>query len=93
MPLDVLNDKEKRAEEGIYEDFNVVQFRKVEGDDASCLNLNRIKQPAVLGVDLAVMGDKAEGLCQPPGRKGIGGKAGMHQPEGADHPLIRNNFV
>ncbi len=46
-----INGTEKRAEEGIYEDFNVVQFRKVEGDDASCLNLNRIKQPAVLGVD------------------------------------------
>ncbi len=46
-----LNDPEKRAEEGIYEDFTAIQFRKVEGDDASCLNLNRIAQPAILGVD------------------------------------------
>jgi ABC-type antimicrobial peptide transport system permease subunit len=46
-----INNEEKKAEEGIYEDFNVVQFRKVEGDDASCLNLNRIAQPAVLGVE------------------------------------------
>ncbi len=46
-----LNDEEKRAEEGIYEDFTAVQFRKVEGDDASCLNLNRTSQPAILGVD------------------------------------------
>ncbi|MDX1283662.1 MAG: ABC transporter permease [Draconibacterium sp.] len=46
-----INNEDKRAEEGIYEDFDVVQFRKVEGDDASCLNLNRIAQPAVLGVD------------------------------------------
>lgn len=46
-----LNNPEKRAEEGIYENFTTVQFRKVEGDDASCLNLNRIEQPAVLGVD------------------------------------------
>ncbi|WP_346861290.1 FtsX-like permease family protein [uncultured Draconibacterium sp.] len=46
-----INDTVKRAEEGIYEDFNVVQLRKLEGDDASCLNLNRIAQPAVLGVD------------------------------------------
>ena len=46
-----LNNDEKRAEEGIYEDFSAVQFRQVEGDDASCLNLNRISQPAVLGVD------------------------------------------
>ena len=46
-----INNEEKRQEEGIYEDFNVVHFRKLEGDDASCLNLNRIVQPAVLGVD------------------------------------------
>lgn len=45
-----LNDPEKRAEEGIYEDFTAVQFRQVAGDDASCLNLNRIAQPAILGV-------------------------------------------
>ena len=46
-----INDADKRAEEGIYADFSAVQFRKVEGDDASCLNLNRIAQPALLGVD------------------------------------------
>jgi putative ABC transport system permease protein len=46
-----LNDPEKRSEEGIYEDFTAVQFRQVEGDDASCLNLNRIEQPAILGVN------------------------------------------
>jgi ABC-type antimicrobial peptide transport system permease subunit len=28
---------------------------KVEGDDASCLNLNRISQPAILGVDPAAL--------------------------------------
>jgi ABC-type antimicrobial peptide transport system permease subunit len=28
-----------------------VQFSKVDGDDASCLNLNRISQPAILGVN------------------------------------------
>jgi len=46
-----INDPEKRAEEGILEDFSVIQFSKVDGDDASCLNLNRISQPAILGVD------------------------------------------
>jgi ABC-type lipoprotein release transport system permease subunit len=46
-----LNDEERRAEEGIYEDFTAVQFRQLEGDDASCLNLNRISQPAILGVN------------------------------------------
>ncbi|MCE4562986.1 ABC transporter permease [Maribellus sp. CM-23] len=46
-----INSPEKRAEEGIFEEFNAVQLRKVEGDDASCLNLNRISQPAILGLD------------------------------------------
>lgn len=46
-----INNTGKRAEEGIFEEFNAVQFRKVEGDDASCLNLNRTTQPAILGVD------------------------------------------
>ncbi len=46
-----INDSTRRMDEGIFEDFNAVQFRQVEGDDASCLNLNRIEQPAVLGVD------------------------------------------
>ena len=46
-----INNPEKRAEEGITENFTAVQFSKVDGDDASCLNLNRISQPAILGVD------------------------------------------
>ena len=46
-----MNNPEKRAEEGILEDFSALQFSKVDGDDASCLNLNRISQPAILGVD------------------------------------------
>lgn len=46
-----INSEEKRTDEGIYEEFDVVQFRKVDGDDASCLNLNRIAQPAILGVN------------------------------------------
>lgn len=50
-----LNDPDKRLEEGIYEDFTAVQFRQVEGDDASCLNLNRIAQPAILGVNPEVL--------------------------------------
>jgi ABC-type lipoprotein release transport system permease subunit len=46
-----MNAPDKRAEEGILEDFSTIQFSKAEGDDASCLNLNRISQPAILGVD------------------------------------------
>ncbi|MCK3682960.1 FtsX-like permease family protein [Maribellus sp. YY47] len=50
-----INNPEKRAEEGIFEEFTAVQLRKVEGDDASCLNLNRISQPAILGLDAEVL--------------------------------------
>jgi putative ABC transport system permease protein len=46
-----INDPAKRAEEGFTEEFTAVQFRQVTGDDASCLNLNRIVQPAILGVN------------------------------------------
>jgi len=32
-----------------YKDVRFVQMRLKEGDDASCLNLNRVQQPAILG--------------------------------------------
>jgi putative ABC transport system permease protein len=53
-----MNSAEKREEEGILEDFTAVQFSKVEGDDASCLNLNRISQPAILGVEPEMLHDR-----------------------------------
>ena len=53
-----INSTEKRQEEGILEDFTAIQFSKVEGDDASCLNLNRISQPAILGVDPEMLHDR-----------------------------------
>ncbi|WP_167605489.1 FtsX-like permease family protein [Maribellus sediminis] len=53
-----INDPQKKAQEGIFESFDVVQFRKVDGDDASCLNLNRIAQPAILGVDPEALADR-----------------------------------
>ncbi len=46
-----LNDKRYRNEMGFTEEFSAVQFSVAEGDDASCLNLNRISNPAVMGVD------------------------------------------
>ncbi|MDD4109655.1 MAG: FtsX-like permease family protein, partial [Prolixibacteraceae bacterium] len=50
-----MNDPVIRSEEGIYSDFRAVQFRLVEGDDASCLNLNRISRPAIIGADPATL--------------------------------------
>ncbi len=40
----------------------VVQMRVRDGDDASCLNLNRAVQPRLLGVDIAELRDKPFGL-------------------------------
>jgi ABC-type antimicrobial peptide transport system permease subunit len=45
-----LNDSVVQQEMGFTTNFKTVMFRKLPGDDASCLNLNRITQPAILGV-------------------------------------------
>jgi len=38
--------------------FELVQFRVNQGEDASCLNLNRASQPRVLGVDPAALAQR-----------------------------------
>lgn len=48
--LSDLNSDAVRYENGISAEMNVVQMRAAEGDDASCLNLNRISSPRILGV-------------------------------------------
>jgi putative ABC transport system permease protein len=50
-----LNDPQVRYASGLEGDYSFVQFRKNEGDDASCLNLNRISNPVLLGVDPALL--------------------------------------
>lgn len=45
-----LNAPEVRREYGLEEDYQIVQLRRAEGDDASCLNLNKIVNPRILGV-------------------------------------------
>lgn len=50
-----LNNKDVRREYGIdfdkEEKVNFLQFLGKDGDDASCLNLNQIQKPAIIGVD------------------------------------------
>ncbi|MEN8230208.1 MAG: ABC transporter permease [Bacteroidota bacterium] len=46
-----LSDPGVKYEFGLGEGYSFVQFRKAAGDDASCLNLNKIINPQVLGVD------------------------------------------
>lgn len=45
-----LNDPDARKEFNLNQDLRFVQFRLSDGDDASCLNLNAISQPRILGV-------------------------------------------
>ncbi|MFC2124377.1 ABC transporter permease [Bacteroidota bacterium] len=46
-----LNDPRGKEHYGLEQNLNFIQMRKSDGDDASCLNLNRISQPRILGID------------------------------------------
>lgn len=48
--LNDLNDLETRTNMGIDRPMKFLQLRKNEGDDASCLNLNRVTSPRILSV-------------------------------------------
>ncbi|MBT3196950.1 MAG: FtsX-like permease family protein [Gammaproteobacteria bacterium] len=50
-----LNDPDVQYEYGLTEGYSFVQLRKADGDDASCLNLNKILNPQVLGVEPAML--------------------------------------
>jgi hypothetical protein len=49
--LHKLDNPDKRFEFGLSEGYSFVQFRRSEGDDASCLNLNSIQSPAIISCD------------------------------------------
>lgn len=53
-----LNDPAVRTEFGLEGNYSFVQFRRASGDDASCLNLNRVVNPQVLGVDPTRLEDR-----------------------------------
>lgn len=58
--LNDLNTNTGKEKAGFYEGdlpkgIQFLQFRKLEGDDASCLNLNQVQKPAVLGCDSKVL--------------------------------------
>jgi hypothetical protein len=53
-----LNDKDRRLNEGITSEFSATQFGRIDGDDASCLNLNRVSNPAILGADPELLKDR-----------------------------------
>jgi putative ABC transport system permease protein len=45
-----LNNPEVQTEQGLEKTLSFVQMRRSEGDDASCLNLNRVVSPRILGI-------------------------------------------
>ena len=49
--LQNLNSREVRFDYGLDGAYSFIQFRRADGDDASCLNLNKIISPRILGVD------------------------------------------
>lgn len=49
--LQKLDDPKVRYEYALEEEYSFVQMRLADGDDASCLNLNKIVSPRVLGVE------------------------------------------
>ncbi|MCX6238610.1 MAG: FtsX-like permease family protein [Bacteroidia bacterium] len=53
-----LNDKDRRLNEGLTSDFSAAQFSRMDGDDASCLNLNRVSNPAILGADPELLNER-----------------------------------
>jgi hypothetical protein len=56
--LQNLNNPEVREENGFETPFRVVQLKKQDGDDASCLNLNQVSQPPLLGVPSGALEDR-----------------------------------
>jgi ABC-type lipoprotein release transport system permease subunit len=48
--LNDLNVPTNRIDQGIEQSMNFLQMRKLEGDDASCLNLNLVSSPRILGI-------------------------------------------
>ncbi|MEI6680400.1 MAG: ABC transporter permease [Mariniphaga sp.] len=53
-----LNDKDRRISEGITSEFLAAQFSRMDGDDASCLNLNRVSNPSILGADPEILQER-----------------------------------
>ncbi len=53
-----VNNPGVRAELGLEGEYSLVQLRKADGDDASCLNLNKIVNPQILGVDPRLMEER-----------------------------------
>jgi len=64
--LQNLNDPGVRYEYGLSGEYPLVQLRQADGDDASCLNLNKIVNPKILGVDPSSLEGRFSFVTQSP---------------------------
>jgi hypothetical protein len=88
-----LNDSTYRKKEGFAEQFSVVQFSLAEGDDASCLNLNRIANPRILGVDATLLDGRFSFQTFDEGEKSENGWAILKDDIGDCIPAIADQTV
>jgi ABC-type antimicrobial peptide transport system permease subunit len=64
--LNDLNVAEVRFKYSLESAYSIVQLRLAEGDDASCLNLNRIVNPAIVGIEPANLQGRFSFVTQTP---------------------------
>ncbi len=88
-----LNDMDQRSKEGLTTPFNAFQFSKIEGDDASCLNLNRAANPAILGADPTLFRNRFsfDTKCAEFGQKEVW--QALNEPLGKVIPAIADQTV
>ncbi|GHT59308.1 hypothetical protein AGMMS50239_05650 [Bacteroidia bacterium] len=53
--MSTIEGRKKLALSDLPEDAHVIQMTRYSADDASCLNLNKVSQPTVLGVDMDLL--------------------------------------
>ncbi|GHU78392.1 hypothetical protein FACS1894145_0180 [Bacteroidia bacterium] len=53
--MSTLEGRKKLALSDLPEDTRIIQMTRYSADDASCLNLNKVSQPTVLGVDMDLL--------------------------------------
>ena len=87
LPLNLdLSSAEGRQKLGLQEDYpdlSLVQMLKWEGDDASCLNLNRIIRPSILGVNPRIFIDReAFSFVKSRAKKGLNSWSLLSEPLG-----------
>jgi len=87
LPLNLdLSSAEGRQKLGLQEDYpdlSLVQMLKLEDDDASCLNLNRISRPSILGVNPRIFIDReAFSFVKSRAKKGLNSWSLLSEPLG-----------